>query len=221
MLNLLLHLASLFQQEGGVNKEATWTRRRRQQGGGVMNTGSGAENYISKHWSPATCLSFGTCPSSDGVRGGGKNSPPPSHLKFSGFRNFWRTHNKVRLFKIQDLDRSASSLQPGIFFYLNWGSIAFVVLEFDERLRSSWYSLTKEGGRILSPASYALEHFPSMCWAPIFYLHGMQDANSMAGWNLFLAEILDEAEFVPNWLHIFRGWTAKHTKQSISKATVV
>ena len=118
MLNLLLHLASLFQQEGGVNKEATWTRRRRQQGGGVMNTGSGAENYISKHWSPATCLSFGTCPSSDGVRGGGKNSPPPSHLKFSGFRNFWRTHNKLWLFKIQDVDRSASLLQSGIFFIL-------------------------------------------------------------------------------------------------------
>ncbi len=173
MLNLLLHLASLFQQEGGVNKEATWTRRRRQQGGGVMNTGSGAENYISKHWSPATCLSFGTCPSSDGVRGGGKNSPPPSHLKFSGFRNFWRTHNKVRLFKIQDLDRSASSLQPGIFFYLNWGSIAFVVLEFDERLRSSWYSLTKEGGE---------NPFPRLV-RPWAFPFNVLSADLLSAWN--------------------------------------
>ena len=173
MLNLLLHLASLFQQEGGVNKEATWTRRRRQQGGGVMNTGSGAENYISKHWSPATCLSFGTCPSSDGVRGGGKNSPPPSHLKFSGFRNFWRTHNKVRLFKIQDLDRSASSLQPGIFFYLNWGSIAFVVLEFDERLRSSWYALTNEGGE---------NPFPRLV-RPWAFPFNVLSADLLSAWN--------------------------------------
>jgi len=66
MLNLLLHLAFLFQQEDDVNKKTTSTRRRRQQEDDVnkkmtstrrrrqqeddvMNIESDAENYIFKH----------------------------------------------------------------------------------------------------------------------------------------------------------------------------
>ncbi len=123
------------QQEGDVNKKTTWWTSKATQ----RTTSSSTDHQ--RHAFRLRLVRLVTM-----YEARERILPPPSHLKFSGFRNFWRTHNKVRLFKIQDLDRSASSLQPGIFFYLNWGSIAFVVLEFDERLRSSWYSLTKEGG---------------------------------------------------------------------------
>ncbi len=119
---LLVSTRRRRQQEDDVNKKTTSTRRWHQQEGDVNKKTT---------WWTSKATQRTTSSSTDHQRHAFRLRlvrivtmyearerilPPPSHLKFSGFRNFWRTHNKVRLFKIQDLDRSASSLQPGIFF---------------------------------------------------------------------------------------------------------
>ena len=127
------------QQEDDVNKKTTSTRRRRQQEDDVNKKTTSTRRWHQQEgdvnkkttWWTSKATQRTTSSSTDHQRHAFRLRlvrlvsmyearerilPPPSHLKFSGFRNFWRTHNKVRLFKIQDLDRSASSLQPGIFF---------------------------------------------------------------------------------------------------------